>query len=74
MVIAVRSKRPTVVALFPFFWEICFRERLVRVLALGPTVSVQFYLVATSIVSVIALWPPKVFPYSLSIIEPPTTF
>ena len=50
------------------------RERLVRVLDLDTTVSVQFYLVVTSVVSVIALWLPKVFPYSLSITEAPTTF
>ena len=50
------------------------RKRLVRVLYLDPTVSVQFYLVGTCIASVIASWIPKEFPYSLSIIEAPTTF
>ena len=50
------------------------RERLVRILYLDPTVSVQFYLVGTSIVSVIASWIPKVPPYSLRIIEAATTF
>ena len=49
------------------------RERLVRVLYLDPTVSVQFYLVGTSIFSIMASWLPKVLPYSLSIVEAPTT-
>ena len=38
------------------------RERLVRVLALNPTVSVQFYVVDTSTVSGIASRLPKVPP------------
>ena len=50
------------------------RERLVRVFASGPTLSVQFHLGGTSIVSVIASWLSEVLPYSLSIIEAPTTF
>ena len=50
------------------------RERLVRILALDPAISVQFHLVVTSIISVIALWLPKVFPCSLSIIQAATTF
>ena len=61
-------------SLLSFLLEEFVRERLVRVLSLDPTVSVQFYLVGTSIVSVIASWMPKVFSYSLSIIEAPTTF
>ena len=50
------------------------RHRRVRVLALDPTVSVHFYLVGTSVVSVIASWPPKVPPCSMSIIEARRTF
>ena len=38
------------------------RQRLVSVLALDSTVSVQLYLVDSSIVSVIASWLPKVPP------------
>ena len=49
-------------------------ERLVRAKALNLTVSVQFYLVGSSIVSHIASWLPKVLSYSLGIIEGPTTF
>ena len=45
-----------------------------RVLAFDPTASVQLYLVGTSIVRVIASWILNVLPYSLSIIEAPTTF
>ena len=73
MVIAVRSKRPTVAAFSRFSWEKSVRERLVRVLALDPIVSGQFYLVGTRIVSVIASWLPKVPPCNLSIIEAPIT-
>ena len=45
-----------------------------RVLALDPTVSVHFYLVVTNIVSVIALCPPKVSPYSLVSLSPQQRF
>ena len=61
-------------SLLSFLFGEFVRERLVRVLYLDPTVSVQLYLVGTNIVSVIASWIPNVFPYSLSIIEAPTTF
>ena len=53
------------------------RERLVRVLYLDPTLSVQFLrLVGISIVSAIAscLPPLKIPPYNLTIIEAPTAF
>ena len=45
-------------SLFSFLLEEFVRELLVRVLYLDRTVSVQFYLVGTSIVSVIASCPP----------------
>ena len=48
------------------FWEKSARERLVRVMTLDPTVSVQSYLVAIRLVSVIASWPSDVAPPSLS--------
>ena len=47
-------------SLLSFLLEEFVRERLVRVLALDPTVSAQFYLVVTSIVSGIASRLPKV--------------
>ena len=50
------------------------RERLVRVLYLDPTVSVQFYLVGSSVVSGIASRLPKVPLQSLTIVEAPKTF
>ena len=56
------ARLSTEVAFSPFFWEKSVRERPVRVLALDPTVSVKFYLVGDSAVSVIASWLPKVPP------------
>ena len=44
-----------------------------RVLALDPTVSVNFYLVDTSIVSVVASWLSNVAPPSLTVDVAPKT-
>ena len=70
------ARPSTVVAFSPFFWEKSVREHLliVRILDLDPTVSVQFYLVRTSIVSVVASWLHKVPPSSLTVVEDPKTF
>ena len=50
------------------------RKGQVCVLALDPILSVHFYRVGISVVSVIASWPPKVPQCSLSIIEVLKTF
>ena len=60
VVIAVRGYQQC--SLLSFFLGEFVRERLVRVLDLERTFLVQFYLVGTSIVSVIASWLPKVPP------------
>ena len=49
-------------SLLSFLLREFVRERLVRVLALDPTVSIQFYLLGSSIVSGIASRLPKVPP------------
>ena len=58
-------------SLLSFLLGAFVRERLVRVLALDPTVSKQLYMVGIGLVSAIASWPSDIAPPSLTFVVAP---